>query len=287
MLAQDIVNGLLQGGVFALVALGLSLVFGVLRLVNLSHGTVLIAGGYAAYELQRKVGLDPLLSLLVVVPAVFVIAYPVQRYLLTDLMQRSADVPLVATFAISLILEGVLAQAFTSNSRTLNAPYATSGLGVLGLHVEVIDVIALAVALALTLATHQLLTRTRLGVAVRAAAADPATALTMGLDVKRIYAATFAAGAALAAIGGVMIGLNSSLTPTGEDLGWLVKGFAVVVLGGIGDVRGTLIAALALGVVQSLGGQVFGSAYSDLVVYGTFFVVLAIRPAGLLRSRTA
>jgi branched-chain amino acid transport system permease protein len=287
MLAQDIVNGLLQGGVFALVALGLSLVFGVLRLVNLAHGTLLIGGGYVAYECQRKLGLDQLESLVIVVPVVLVIAYPIQRYLLTDLMERSPDVPLVATFAVALILEGVLAEAFSSNSEALNASYATSGLSFLGLHVEVVDVIALGLALSLTLLTHWLLTRTRVGVAVRAAAADPATARTMGLDVRRIYAATFAGGAALASIGGVMIGLNSSLVPTGEDLGWLVKGFAVVVLGGIGNIGGTLVAGLALGVVEALGGRVFGSAYSDLVVYATFFIVLAIRPAGLLRRRLA
>ena len=286
MLAQDVVNGVLQGGLFALVALGLTLVFGVLGLVNLAHGAVLIAGGYVAYELQRQIGLDPLVSLLIVVPVMFLIAYPVQRYLLTGLMRRGPDVPLVATFGISLIVEGVLAQAFTSNPRALNAAYAVSGLRFLGIHVQVIAVIALGLALAIALAMHMGLTRTRIGIAVRAAAADPATARTMGLDVRRIYAATFAAGAAVAAVGGVIIGLESSLTPTG-DLQWLVTGFAVVVLGGIGNVRGTVIAALLLGVVQALGGQVFGSAYSQLVVYGAFFIVLAIRPTGLFRSQLA
>jgi branched-chain amino acid transport system permease protein len=286
MLAQVVVNGVLQGGLFALVALGLTLVFGVLGLVNLAHGAVLIAGGYLAYELQRQIGLDPLVSLLIVVPVMFVIAYPVQRYLLTGLMRRGSDVPLVATFGISLIVEGVLVQAFTSNATSLNAAYAISGRSFLGIHVQVISVIALGLALAIALGMHLGLTRTRIGIAVRAAAADPATASTMGLDIRRIYAATFAAGAAVAAIGGVIVGLESSLTPTG-GLQWLVTGFAVVVLGGIGNVRGTVIAALVLGVVQALGGQVFGSEYSQLVVYGTFFIVLAIRPTGLFRSQLA
>jgi branched-chain amino acid transport system permease protein len=284
MIAQDIVNGVLQGGLFALVALGLSLVFGVLRLVNLAHGALLIGGGYLAYELQRSIGLDPLVSLLLVVPALFVLAYPIQRFVLTGLMRRGPDIPLVATFAIALVVEAVLTEAFSANSKAIGAAYATSGLSFLGLHVEVIDLITLALALALVAATHLVLTHTRPGLVVRAAAADPETAATMGLDVRRIYALTFAGGTALASVAGVMIGLSTSLTPTG-GLQWLVDGFAVVVLGGIGNVAGTLIAALALGVIQSLGGQVFGSAYSDLVVYATFFIVLALRPTGLLRSQ--
>jgi branched-chain amino acid transport system permease protein len=122
-----------------------------------------------------------------------------------------------------------------------------------------------------------MLTRTHAGAAARAAAADPATAETMGIDIQRVYGVTFAAGAALAAIGGVMIGLGGSITPDG-GLQWLVIGFAVVVLGGVGNIRGTLIAALALGVVQAVGADVVGSAYSDLIVYVTFFLALSLRP---------
>jgi branched-chain amino acid transport system permease protein len=286
MSAQDVVDGLLQGGVYAIVALGLSLVFGVLRLVNLAHGELVIGGGYLAYALERGVGLDPLLSLVVVAPAAFLVAYPVQRYLLTGLMRRGPDVPLVATFGISLVLQGLFAKAFTADGKSLGASYATTGIGFLGLRVQTIDVIALALALALTAGTHLVLTRTRPGVAVRAAAADPETAATMGLDVRRIYAMTFGVAAAMAACAGVVVGLGVSLTPT-AGLGWLVTGFAVVVLGGIGNVKGTLVAALGLGVIQAVGGQVFGSAYSDLVLYGTFFVVLAVRPTGLMRSQVA
>jgi branched-chain amino acid transport system permease protein len=286
MSVQDVVNGLLQGGVFALVGLGLSIVFGVLRLVNLAHGALLIAGGYGAYEVQRTLGLDPLVALVIVVPAALLVSYPIQRFLLTDLMRRGPDVPLVATFGISLIVEGILAEAFTSNSKSLNASYATSGISVLGLHMQVVDLLTFGIALALVVSSHLVLTRTRIGLATRAAAADPGTAGTMGLDVGRIYAATFAVGTALACVSGIMIGLGASLTPTG-GVQWLVEGFAVVVLGGIGNVWGTLVAALCLGVVQSVGGRLFGSAYSDLVVYGAFFLVLVLKPTGLLRSRLA
>jgi branched-chain amino acid transport system permease protein len=280
MSAQDVVNGLVQGGMFAIVALGLSLVFGVLRLVNFAHGALLMAGGYGAYELQRLTGIDPLLALVIVVPVAVVLAYPVQRYLLTRLMGRSTEVALVGTFAIALVIQGVLEQAFSTDGTSLNASYSTAGLDVLGIRIEVIDLITLALAIVLVAAVHLTLTRTRAGTAARAAAADPVTAATMGIDVQRVYAVTFAVGAALAAIGGVMIGLGTSITPDG-GLSWLVIGFAVVVLGGVGDVRGTLLAALALGVIQAVGSDIFGSAYSDLIVYATFFLVLSLRPSRL------
>jgi branched-chain amino acid transport system permease protein len=286
MSAQDIVNGLLQGGVFAIIAIGLSLVFGVLRLVNFAHGALLMAGGYLVYEVQRTIGLDPLVALVIVVPVTFVLAYPVQRHLLTRLMRRSAEVALVATFGIALVIQGILEQAFSANGASLNVSYATSGVHLLGLRATVVDLITFGVAAGLVTALHLALTRSRHGAAVRAAAVDPATASTMGIDVDRVYALTFATAAALASIGGVMIGLGSSLTPDG-GVGWLVKGFAVVVLGGIGDVRGTLIAALALGVVQAIGIRLFGGAYGDLIVYGTFFLALSLRPGRLARLQLA
>jgi branched-chain amino acid transport system permease protein len=280
MNAQDVVNGLLQGGVFAIVALGLSLVFGVLRLINFAHGALLMAGGYVSYELQRLIGIDPLLSLLIVVPLTVLAAYPLQRHLLTRLMSRGSEVALVGTFAIALVIQGVLEQAFSTDGTSLNASYATAGVDVLGVHVELVDLITFAIALVLVAVVHLTLTRTHAGASARAAAIDPGTAATMGIDVQRVYALTFAAGAALAAVGGVMIGLGTSITPDG-GLGWLVIGFAVVVLGGVGNVRGTLLAALALGLIQAIGADVFGSQYSDLIVYVTFFLVLSLRPARL------
>jgi branched-chain amino acid transport system permease protein len=286
MSVQDVLDGILQGGLYAIVALGLSLVFGVLRLVNLAHGELLVGGGYLAYFIQHEAGIDPLLSLLIVVPVAFVLAYPIQRYLLTDLMRRSEDVPLVATFGLSLVLSALFAEAFTADGKSIEAAYATSGISFVGLRVQSIDVIAFGLAVALIAATHLVLTRTRAGIEVRAAAADPDTAATMGLDVRRIYAVTFGIAAAMAASAGVIVGLGVALTPT-SGLGWLVTGFAVVVLGGLGSVTGTLVAGLALGIVEAVGGQVFGTQYGDLVVYGTFFLALAVRPTGLMRSQLA
>ncbi|MCW2982662.1 MAG: hypothetical protein JWR63_232 [Conexibacter sp.] len=280
-MAQSIVDGLLMGGLYASIALGLSLVFGVLRLVNLAHGELLVGAAYLAYVVVDGTGVDPLLSLLVVAPAMFLIAYPVQRYVLTDVLRRSADAPLVATFGLSLAVQGFLALAFSSDARSLPASYGTTGMSVLGLDLRVAYLIAFGVGVVLVVGTHLGLTRTRVGTAVRAAAADPDTAAVMGIDVRRLYAATFGLAAATAAVGGVLVGVAFSFTPT-SGLPWVLKAFAVVVLGGLGSVSGTLVGGLALGVVEAVGVHVLGGEWRDLLVYGLFFVALTVRPTGLL-----
>jgi branched-chain amino acid transport system permease protein len=286
MVAQDILNGLLHGGYFAIVGLGLSVAFGVLRLFNVAYGEFVIGGGYLSYVAESHLGLDPLVSLVLVVPVAAAVGYALQSGLLTSVMRRSTDAALVMTFGISLVLQSIFLKGFSANAKALNAGFASTGVGFLGLRAETVDLIAFGAAVVLVVSTHQVLTRTAAGRRVRAAAADPDTAATMGIDVRRVYAATFAFSAGLAAVAGVVIGLSSTLTPTG-GAPWLVVGFAVVVLGGVGNVFGTLVAGLALGLVYAIGGQVFGEQYSDLVLYATLFIVLAARPTGLFRSAVA
>ncbi len=286
MSAQDVLNGLLHGGYFAIVALGLSLVFGVLRLFNVAHGEFVIGGGYLSYVVQSHLGLDPLISLALVVPVAAAIGYVLQHGLLTGVMRRSADAALVVTFGVSLVLQSLFLKAFTANPKSLPASYATGGVSFVGLRAATVDLIAFGAAVVLVVGTHLMLTRSSAGMRVRAAAADPDTAATMGIDVRRVYAATFAFAAGIAAVAGVVIGLSATLTPTG-GAAWLVLGFAVVVLGGVGNVLGTLVAGLSLRLVYAIGGHVFGGQYSDLVIYATLFLVLAIRPTGLFRSAVA
>jgi branched-chain amino acid transport system permease protein len=281
MNVSTVADGLLMGGFLALIALGLSLVFGVLRLINLAHGEFAVAGAYLAAVFSARLGLDPLLAL----PAVVVLAgaagYLLERYVLTALLIRGAEGPLVATFGLSIIAQAVFAALFSYNPVSVRAPYATAGFDVMGVEVRLISLIAALAALLLCGLAHLILTRTRLGAAVRAAAADPATASLMGLDVGRIYAIVFAIGIAVAAVGGVFVGLAFSVTPTtGSE--YLVLAMAVVVLGGIGNAWGTLIGGLVMGLVQSVGTQMFGGGYGVLAVYVVFLAMLTIRPQGLL-----
>lgn len=286
MNADAVVNGLLLGGLYALIALGLSVVFGVLRLINLAHGEVLVAGAYLTYLATEHLHLGPFTALPLVVVVVALLAYALQRFLLTGLLIRGAEGALVATFGISLLAQGLLSQGFTSNPKSLDSPLSTSGFTVAGIQVRTVYLVAFLAAAVLCLAVHLVLTRTRAGTRVRAAAADPSTAGLMGIDIRRVYAITFAAGAAITTIGGVLLGVTFSFTPTGGTQ-YLVIGIAVVVLGGVGNVLGTFAGALLLGLVQSLAAAQFGGGYRDLSVYLLFFVVLAVRPQGLFAKRVA
>ncbi len=280
-MSDALVNGLLLGGLYALVALGLSVVFGVLRLINLAHGELLIAGAYLAYVLNEQLGLGPFAALPIVVVVVGGIAYVLQRFLLTGLLLRGAEGALVATFGLSLLAQGLFSQWFSSNPKALNSSLATAGVALGSIHTRTSYLVAFGIAAVLCTAAHLLLTRTRTGTRVRAAAADPATAGLMGIDVRGIYAITFALGAVLAALAGVLVGVTFSFTPT-TGTSYLLIGIAVVVVGGVGNVLGTFAGALVLGLIQSVAAQVFGGGYRDLAVYLVFFIVLAARPQGLL-----
>jgi branched-chain amino acid transport system permease protein len=283
---NTVLNGLLLGGFYALIALGLSLVFGVMRLVNLAHGELMVGGAFVAYALTDASGLDPLLVLIAVVPIIFCIAYPLQRFLLTGLLSKGMEPPLVATFGLSVLAQTLFVAVFTGNAKSLAAPYASTGVEIFGTTVRSIYLIAFGISVAIVLATHLALTRTRLGVALRAASTDPDTAGTMGINVDHIYAMTFGVAAAMAAIGGVLIGIAFSFTPT-TGVGYLLIGFTVAVLGGAGSVTGTLVGGILVGLTQALGGAVFGGSYRELVVYVMFVIVIALRPRGILNRGAA
>jgi branched-chain amino acid transport system permease protein len=278
--------GILTGGLYALIGLGVSLVFGVLGLMNLAHGELVIGGAYLALLVVVDEGWDhPLAVLPLAALAMALIAYPLQRYLLTPLLRRSKTAPLVATFGLSLLAQALFQAAYGTHPQSLPSSYATSGLTLLGVRVQTIYLIAFGLSLGLCAATWLLLTRTRVGSAVRAASADPRTAAILGINVNTVYAMTFAWAAALAATAGVITGVAQSFTPT-SGLPLLLTGFAVMALGGIGSVGGVLIAGIALGVLQSVSVSLFGGGWQDVVVYVVFFLALAIRPQGVF-SRSA
>jgi branched-chain amino acid transport system permease protein len=280
----ELITALFLGGLYAAVSLGLTLVFGVMKLVNLAHGELLIGGGYLALFVTQHLGIDPFLALLLVVPALMAIAYPTQRILLNPLVAHGQEPPLVATFGLSIIAQTVFLLAYTSDDRSLKAGYGLTGVEVLGTNVRTILVIGLGVGVALVLATHYCLTHLRFGKALRAASEDPEAAASLGIDVKHVYALTFAIGAALCAFGGVLIGVAFSLTPT-AGLTWLLRAFTVIVLGGMGSILGTLAGGVSIALAEQYGSLAFGPQYRDLIVFSLLVIVLVIRPQGLLGKR--
>ena len=286
MYASAIINGVLLGGFYALVAMGLSVVFGVLRLINLAHGEIIIGGAYLASVLTDRLGLPLLASVPLVVTAAATAGYLLQRYLLTAMLARGAEGALVATFGLALVAQAVYLQWFTADPRSLPASFAVTGVDLFGHQVRTAYLVAFGIGAAFAASAHAILAHTRIGAVVRAAGADPTMAGLMGHDVRQVYAATFAAAAATAAVAGVMVGVTFSFTPTG-GAPYLLIAMAVVVVGGVGSMAGTFVGGLVLGLVQSMTAQVFGGGYRDLAVYLLFFVVLAIRPTGLFGRRPA
>lgn len=283
VLASSVVSGLLLGGILALTAVGLSIVLGVMRLVNLAHGEFLVGGAYVSLFLLQLTGIDPLLGLLVAAAAVGLIAYPIQRALLMPLAHQGLEGPMMTTFGLSIIAQNLFIVAFTGDTRAIAVDYATESLSIGPITVGLIYVIGFAISVVVIGLVYLVIARTSFGRDLRASATDPTAAATLGVDVRRVYALTFALGAGCAAAGGTLIGLAFSFTPTsGAD--YLLADFAIIVLGGLGNIGGTLLAGLVLGVLESLGGAVFGDGYRGLIGLLVFLVFLAIRPEGLLAS---
>jgi len=285
-LVTALVTGVLLGGLFAITALGLSLVFGVMRLINLVHGELIVLGAYLAFVLLEHGGIDPLLGLLVIAPALAVVAYPIQRVLLTPLMSKGAEAPLLTTFGLSVIAQNVFILVFSGDTQSLSTSYASDSVDLAGIDVPVVYLISFGLALALSVAAHLVIQRTGIGREIRASAEDAVAAEVMGVNVPRIYAVTYGLGAGCAAVGGVLVGLTFSFTPT-TGVTYLLTGFAVVVLGGLGSVKGTLLGGLLLGAIESVGGAFFGDGYRDLIGFLVFLTFLAIRPQGLFGRRPA
>jgi len=286
IISSTIAAGILLGGMLALTALGLSIVLGVMRLVNLAHGDFLLVGAYAGLYLLQTTGLDPLLGLPVVAIVVGGLAVPLYRLLLAPLANRGAEAQMMTMFAVAIILENLFVLAFSADTRSIARDYATLPLAIGPVTVPLIYLIGFAISAALIIAVHWLVTATAFGRDLRASAADAQAAATLGVDVRRVQMLTFALGAACAGVGGTLIGAAFQFGPSSGGA-YLLNSLAVVVLGGLGNVLGTLLGGVALGALQSVGGLTLGDGYRDLVGMAVFLLVLAFRPDGFItRARS-
>lgn len=285
VIASSLASGLLLGGMLSLVALGLSISLGVMRLVNLAHGELLVCGAYLGGWLFSGLGLDPLLGLPVVGAAAALVALPLQRLLIAPLAGQGMEAPMMTMFGLSIIVQNLLLLAFSADTRTIDAAYAARPVVLGPITVSEIYLLGFGVSVLLVLAVHGLVTRTGFGRALRASASDATAAAVLGVDVRRVHGWTFALGAACAAMGGVLIGTAFSFTPSAGGA-YLLISFAIVVLGGVGNIFGTLLAGITMGLLQSLGAVLFGDAYRDLVGLLLFLLVLALRPQGITSKGT-
>ena len=273
-------NGLFLGGLYACMALGLSLVFGVMRFINVAHGDLLVLAAFLSFVCSSAFGLHPLITVLVLIPVLFVLGYALQRVLINPLMGAGLEPALLTAFGLSIIAQNSFVQIWGGNTKSLGTSMAESNTNLLGIDVPLLYIVSFVLGSVVTLGIHLFITRTYMGRAIRAATQDPATAMVMGINVNRVYAITAALGAATAALGGTLIGMTFSFTPA-TGFPWLLKGFVIVVLGGMGSVVGTLVGGLVLGLTEGIGAALFGTGYRDMVGFVLFLLILLVRPTGL------
>ncbi len=285
-----VVQGLLLGGVYALFACGLSLVFGVLRIVNLAHGDLTVLAAFLAVVVTGAFAVSPVVALAVVVPVLAGLGWLLQRLLLQRSLRAGELAPLPVTFGLSIVIQNALLQTFSADTRTLESgTFATAGVAILpGVSVGWLAVTTLVVAVAVLTGLQLLLARTAIGRAMRATSDDPETAQLMGIDDRRVRAAATAIALALAlgtvALAAVFYGMRGTFTPTiGPQL--LIFAFEAVIIGGLGSLWGALLGGLVLGVAQTVGAQIQPS-YGVLAGHLVFLLVLAVRPGGLLQKST-
>jgi branched-chain amino acid transport system permease protein len=279
-LSNSVVMGILLGGLYAVIALGLSLVFGVVKEINVAHGDLVILGSYFAYAAMTIIGIDPILSLIIGMPLLFGLGFAIQKYLLNRAFKVSVDATLIIAFGISIILQSTYLLIWTPMSRGLTTPYALESFSAGPIHFPLTYLLDFIAALAVMLALREFLKRTYLGRAIRAAAQDRKAAHLMGINTDQVYAFTFGIAMASAAIAGVFLGLTFPFTPV-SGMPFLIIALGVVVLGGLGSILGTFVGGIAFGLAQTLGGHFFGVAAQMLVAYVMVLVVLAVIPRGI------
>lgn len=276
-----IVQGILVGGLYALFAAGLSLIFGVMRLVNIAHGDLIVAAAYLAWFICHLTGMHPLISLFVAVPLAMLAGYALQRFILNRTLGKDILPPLLVTFGLSVIIQNGLLQLFTVDSRKLNAGTLETGSFPLlpGVDIGYLPLLQFAVAVAVIAGLQYLFYKTSLGRAFRATSDDPETAQLMGLDNRKVYAWAMALCLGVVAIAGVFLGIRANFDPA-IGPGRLIFGFEAVIIGGLGNLWGTLIGGIILGVSQAIGAQI-NPAWQVLAGHVVFLLVLAFRPTGL------
>jgi branched-chain amino acid transport system permease protein len=277
---QAIVDGILVGGVYALMAVGLTLIFGVLDIINIAQGVMVILGAYLSYELAARLHIDLFLGLLVTVPAMFVIGVVIQWAFIRPLRGRErTSMTLLVSYAVALIIEGLLYEFFGANSRQLNASYVTSSVHVFGFYLSYIYLYGFVLALVLVAALFTLLYRTKFGRSVRATMQDATAARLIGINISRVAAITYGIGVAVTAAGGMVFGATNAFNPnSGYDL--ISRLLAIIVLGGLGSIGGALAASIFMITLESVV-DIWQPTWAIVVFYAALVLVLLIRPTGL------
>jgi len=295
LLAQDLVNGILAGGILAVVALGFSLVWGIMNIINLAHGAFVMLGAYVTWQLFTSFHLDPFLSLPISFVVLFVLGYLIQRFIINWVARAPVLTTFLLTFGLSLLVVNIALLIWTGDTRGVTTAYSGSNFTIGGITVPWAKLYTLIAALVITGVMYVWLHRSKTGRAIRATSMDIGAAQLAGVRVAQIYSIVFGLGAGLAGVAGTLVSLSYSLNPAmGQP--FLIKGFVVCVLGGLGSVEGALVGGLTYGIVESFASQldfsigsqhISGAGLQDAVALVVLLVVLIFRPTGIMGRATA
>lgn len=285
LLAQILANGILLGGLYAVMALGLALVWGVLNIVNLAHGAFIMVGAYVSWLTYTYAGIDPFIGLPVTALVMFALGYALQRGILNMIVRAPMFNTLLITFGLEVILTYLAQLIFSADFRTINPPYSGNNFTLLTVTLPIVRLAAFVVAVALTVGMWLFLLHTRLGRAIRATSQNLIAARLYGVEPRHLYATTFGIGLALAGAAGGLYGTVSQINPyIGASL--TAKCFAISIIGGLDNPLGVIVGGLFLGVVESLTALYVGPTFSDVASFGILVLVLIFRPTGLLGRTT-
>lgn len=283
VVAQILLNGILLGGLYGLMALGMALVWGVLNIVNLAHGALIMLGGYVVFYLFRYAGIDPFAALPIAMIVMFGFGFALQ-YCVLNLIVRSALLnTLLITFGLDVVITYLAQLIFTADFRTINPSYAGANFALFGLTVPTVRLAAFCVAVLLAAALWFLLNRVPLGRAIRATAQNLVAARLYGVDPRLLYSVTFGIGAALAGAAGGLYGMISNLTPyIGASL--TAKSFVIAIIGGLNNPFNVILGGIVVGIAESLAALYLGPTYTDVISFGLLVLVLVLRPPRSVRA---
>jgi len=283
---QSLISGILIGGVYALIGIGLTIIFGVMRVINFAHGDLLMLGMYATYFLFTQFHIDPFVSIVLTMPLMFLYGAVLQRFFINRVLDALPQNQILLTIGLGLIMSNTVMLAFTSDYKILSTRYSSSSVSLHGISISLPLLVSFAITTVITIALYWFLLKTDTGQAIRATAQDREAARLMGINVKRMSIIAFGLGSALAATAGALISPTYYIFPQ-VGSSFTLKAFVITVLGGMGSVIGATLGGILIGMAESIGGVYFGSGWKEVVVFVLFLLVLLFKPSGLLgKSRT-
>jgi branched-chain amino acid transport system permease protein len=282
LILQTIADGLVLGGLYSLAAVGFSLIFGVMNVVNLSHGVLVLIGAYISYTLWQLFGIDPLLSIPLNMAVLFCFGYVYQRGIIQLAVDRSSLLAsMLVTFGVALVLRNILVLIFSPDFKSLTPAYAFTSLSLGGITLDFVRIVALCASLVLLTVLTAVLNWTAMGRTIRATAQQEMAARLCGVDARHVYGLTFGVSAAFAGASGAILGIVLPFAPPDEAI-WTINAFVVVTLGGVGSPAGALIGGLLLGLISTFTSQFIGPAFPNAMMFLILVLMLLVRPSGLL-----